>query len=269
VTAPWWRDYAPATTTIACGDGQHRLGWRDGGIVALDHPDAEGDRTLAALGGERYPCLTTVEAWTRHRHDLRVLVLGSRGPSDPVGRVDAAMAKPTGTLVLQPGGVARRKPTFRTGRGAGWPGAPNEDELAGIAQLVGLGGGLSRRLAAGVAAHWCARLDAGDDEARRHNAELHAALFGRVAATIREWLDQPDARVELDVIDPIGNRLIEVDGDGYRLALPFAWLHEVWGRGLGAVAGRLVLAVDGEGDDLVLDAVSPDLGRHRLRLAPP
>ncbi|MHB1877427.1 MAG: hypothetical protein ACYCPF_21540, partial [Streptosporangiaceae bacterium] len=80
----WWAGLAPAQARLTCGGDQHRLAWREGELRALDHADPDAERTLAALGGERCACVEMLDAWYAHASDLRVLVLGSRGPSDPL-----------------------------------------------------------------------------------------------------------------------------------------------------------------------------------------
>ena len=79
----WWHGFAPAqAASVECGGNRHRLRWENGTFHALDHGDVESERTLAALGGQSCTCLDLVEAWDQHCDDLRVLVLGSRGPTD-------------------------------------------------------------------------------------------------------------------------------------------------------------------------------------------
>jgi hypothetical protein len=78
----WWTGIAAAQTTVECAGQTHRARWSDGELRLLDHDDAEGERALAALGGPRCACVDLLDAWERHRRDLRVLVLAGRGPTD-------------------------------------------------------------------------------------------------------------------------------------------------------------------------------------------
>ncbi len=82
MNAPWWYGLPSAVTTVECSGRSHRLRWRDGELVAVDHDDVTGERTLAALAGQRYHCIDLLDAWQRHRADPDVLVLSSRGPAD-------------------------------------------------------------------------------------------------------------------------------------------------------------------------------------------
>jgi len=79
---PWWALLPPAQAQVACGGGSHRLRWDQGRLTAADHPDAEGELVLAALGGDRSACLDLVEAWGRRGEDLQVLAVGPRSAAD-------------------------------------------------------------------------------------------------------------------------------------------------------------------------------------------
>jgi hypothetical protein len=63
---PWWALVPPAQTGVSCGGHTHQLRWSEGTLIALDHPDAEGERVLAALGGDRCECIDVVESWGAH-----------------------------------------------------------------------------------------------------------------------------------------------------------------------------------------------------------
>ena len=82
MTPPWWAAFGPAEAQVSCGGGTHRLRWADGTLHAVDHPDAEGELVLAALGGEANPCLDLVMSWGRHSGDLTVLAIGPRSAED-------------------------------------------------------------------------------------------------------------------------------------------------------------------------------------------
>jgi hypothetical protein len=82
MTAPWWAAFGAARAEVSCGGGTHALRWADGTLTAADHPDAEGELVLAALGGDSTPCLDLVRAWGRHSDDLSVLAIGPRSAAD-------------------------------------------------------------------------------------------------------------------------------------------------------------------------------------------
>jgi hypothetical protein len=71
---PWWALLPPAQASVSCSEHTHQLRWSEGALSALDHPDAEGERVLAALGGDRAECLDLVEAWGAFGDDLEVLI---------------------------------------------------------------------------------------------------------------------------------------------------------------------------------------------------
>lgn len=80
--SPWWAALPPVTTQVPCGEHTHRLRWEEGKLTAADHPDAEGELVLAALGGDRSQCVDLVEAWGRHSDDLEVLAVAPRSAAD-------------------------------------------------------------------------------------------------------------------------------------------------------------------------------------------
>jgi len=125
VNAAWWNAFGPADTSLRCGDGEHRLQWADGTLQLLDHPDAEGELVLAALGGDTNPCLDLVTAWGKHSDDLTVLMVGPRSAGDAVTIPAAILAE--AASMSDPGGQAYR--------GLGHP----------PAQFGGSGGGFIRR----------------------------------------------------------------------------------------------------------------------------
>src|SRR5882757_6178067 len=84
MSAPWWRGIPPAAAPVSCDDQEHQLRWAAGELLAPEHHDLEGEQILSALAGQRYGCLDALDAWAGHADDLRVLVLASRGPTDPV-----------------------------------------------------------------------------------------------------------------------------------------------------------------------------------------
>jgi hypothetical protein len=100
VNPAWWAAFGPAETSLRCGDSQHRLHWADGTLQAVDHPDAEGELVLGALGGDTSPCLDLVMAWGKHCDDLTVLAIGPRSASDrlniPASVLDEASAVSVG-----------------------------------------------------------------------------------------------------------------------------------------------------------------------------
>ncbi len=277
----WWAGLAPAEARLTCGGDQHRLAWREGELRAPDHADADAERTLAALGGERCACVEMLDAWHAHSSDLRVLVLGSRGPSDPLAAPRDAGTGVSGGLLAGAGprgpvrAAAHRTALFHYGSAAvarvmvsGGPAAgvtpgglvPDPDaELAG---LLGLGGGLPARLAATVAAAWAARLEGLDrpDTAGPAVARLHAALAGRATAALRTWLGDPALPVDVRMTDGSAEPLLARVGDGLRAELPFGWLSRVWARDLAVVAGRFCLAAEVSAGRWRLSVLDPAIG---------
>jgi hypothetical protein len=278
---PWWDGFSPAEVTVTCGGEQHRLRWDAGRLKTLDHDDPDGERTLAALGGESCTCVDVLDAWERHQDDLRVLVLARRGPGDELaasadqGIHQLAIAQPqalAGPPALSRPGRASVTSIRLTGPSTGGPayaslgGAPPsrtpEDELI---ELLGLGGGLQERLVAGVAAAWRARLDRRDRRLARARPQLHAALHGRVFAAMRSWLGGTDMEIELNMIGEDAQPTAVTDDGVIAVELPFGWLVDVWAKGLATVFGRFCLAAEtSDGRSWTLTTIGADFGPPSL-----
>jgi hypothetical protein len=224
---------SPASCPVECAGVRHHLVWRDGQLTAFDHPDAERERTLTALGGDVYRCLQLAEAWERHAEDLDVLLLASRGSQDSF--------------------LAGRAPHDpRPGRHFGWfayaplssmHGGDSPSDAADLPDLLGLGGGLPERLVGQVLDTWAIRLAEGDETVERARPRLQAALYGRFVAAVRTWLGDSELRVELSLVPPGAASVVERVGDRVRAELPFNWLTEVWLPGFAVVADRLCISV--------------------------
>jgi hypothetical protein len=202
-----------------------------------------------------------LDAWRRHSEDLATLLLSSRGVGDVIlVREDDPRRVP----ILRPLRGVKSGPgmslAMRSAQAGGRSPDSNDEEQ--LARLLALGGGLSRRLDATVAAHWRDRLLNSDAETDRLHARLHAALYGRVLATLGGWLGQREPSLTLEVADETASPTLQSDSDGAITAvLPFGWLVDVWARGLDVVWGRFCLsAATVDGHEWELLTVGPDLG---------
>lgn len=252
--APWWDGLAPAQMSLDCGGTEHLLRWAEGQLTAIEHPDANRERALVALGGERVACLDLLDAWHRHSDDLDLLVLSSRGPSDRLPDPNATentrysggyrkFGRTTGPVGI---------PNFRGGSprnvGRGWTSySPFDDDHDNVEitadQLANLGGGLTDRLVATILAAWAERIDAGDERVAVALPKLRAALYGRVVATIRGVTREP-AVVDLVMVDAPAQRVVTLQTGRVRVELPFSWLSEVWVKDLATILGHLCLSVE-------------------------
>jgi hypothetical protein len=278
----WWLGLAPAQATVSCGGHEHRLRWEDGELGALDHGDVESERTLAALGGERCTCVDLLEAWERHRDDLRVLVLASRGPTDPVvGQEDQSaqfgVARPqiarargvvpsrarfgqTGMVVTSMGRAVAR-PSGWTAYGPSGRASQQAEAENELCALLSLGGGVPERLVATVATAWRERLVQPGRTPTRAKPQLRAALHGRVFAAMRTWLGGSGLESELKMIRENEEPRLISDGGVVRAELPFGWLVDVWAKDLATIWGRFCLsATTDDGCSWSLVTVAPDLG---------
>jgi hypothetical protein len=280
MSTPWWRGVPPAVAPVSCGGREHQLRWAAGELQAPGHPDLESEKILRALAGESYACLDVLEAWEVHSDDLRVLVLASRGPTDPVAvRLDEPgstgwTVRAGRTTVAR---MQRRRAAVTAVLGGGGPASREREDP--LAVLLSLGGPMQTRLTATVAAAWRERLrdgaaavpadaalpadvavPAGAAAIEAARPALHAALYGRVMATLRAWTGRPDLRVALTMIGESDRPALAPDGDGLAVELPFGWISDVWARGLGTCWDRFALAAAPAGDGWEVSAVAPDLG---------
>jgi hypothetical protein len=116
-----------------------------------------------------------------------------------------------------------------------------------------------------VAAALTARLALGDRSLRRLRPQLHAALYGRTRAAIRNWLGEATPRLELEMIPPRHRPSIVEDKGVLRVRLPFRWILDVAARELSTVFGRFCLsAATDNGVDWKLVTIGPDLAAPQI-----
>ncbi|HWF72641.1 MAG TPA: hypothetical protein VG186_04805 [Solirubrobacteraceae bacterium] len=281
---PWWLGLGPAQAPIPCGEHTHRLRWEQGALRAMDHDDPEAERALAALGGQRCQCVEVLDAWSRHEADPRVLVLASRGAADPLaaradwtaqlGSLVPAAISALSTVPPAPKRQLLRLPYPRRPPGPALPGRPGSaspppggplplgsDSESALVALLGLGGGLPDRLVATVAAAGARLFEADAATLGGVRATLYASMHGRLCAVLRTWLGRIDLEVELELVGSGRAPILSERAGVVRAELPFAWLAEVWSRGLGTVMGRFCLAASTEeGRRWRLTTVGPELG---------
>lgn len=276
----WWLGLSPAQATVSCVSQEHRLRWETGELRALDHHDAEGERTLAALGGQRCTCVDLLDAWERHRDDPRVLTLASRGPTDHLAVNEEMLAGGAPRVVTRPA-VARPQALRRASRGRAmaWSSSggssyaslgqlapvPAEEPQDDLVALLGLGGAVPNRLAATVAATWQHRLAHHPGAIGPARSQLQAALYGRVLLALRDWLGEPSPKLELEML-PEGHKPTLIPSEqGIRAEFPFGWLVDVWAKGLATIWGRFCLSAQTEDGQLwKLSVLAPDLHEPHL-----
>jgi hypothetical protein len=269
----WYACLPSCEARVPCGQGTHAVRWEAGSLRLPEHPDAEAELVLAALGGEKARCVEVAQAWARHADDLSVLAIGPRGPGDEIaiGWDDVAATMPgapgafafTGTTPAVrvaarqtaglhpsvPAGVQRRRRR-----------AQEELELVrrrrtDMLSLLALGYGFQVRLAGHVAAaHADAGAGSGEAAEERARPALVAAMAGRLGPIAEEWLGlDPDQVVVSLHAGPgsLGWGSVELTGRGeqrrLRAALPPSWLARVWAAGLALVDRHLVVAVERAG----------------------
>ncbi len=265
MSVPWWLGLTPVEASVACQGRDHRVRWSEGVFQTPEHREPELERTLAVLGTEPCACVDMADAWSRRSADLRVLVLGSRGPSDRlINRLGQGRHHPPGLMGTAantslprrlPRGPAGPLSALRRG-GAGpiYSYAPISEEVAersefaqDSAALAALGPGMFERLVATVAAEWSMRLLTPDEGTERARPSLHAGLAGRATLAVRSWLGVADLEVDVDLVGPSDRPTLNRTEGGIHADLPFAWVAEVWARGLSVSWGRFCLGARSTG----------------------
>ncbi len=273
MTEAWWSGLQPIEVRLECLSGMHRVRWEEGVLHALDHEDPDGERALEALGADRAPCIELLDTWARHADDLKVLTVASRGASDPV-QIEPEGQVPPGVAVFR--SVPSARPVTRqsgiVGR-TGWtafaPLSANHRMMVGpgesgdeVVSLMALNGVMAQRLAATVIATWADRLTRGDEIASR--PALTAALYGRVASSVRSWLCNSAIELELTMVGAWDTPSMHRSGDTVTAELPFQWLSDIWVRELSVVLARFALSAPNAGSDhLELLTISPDFTELR------
>jgi len=272
----WYLSLPPAQAQVPCGSEMHAVRWESGQIVLPAHPDAEAEIVLAALGGDKPRCVEVAETWAGHVADLDVLMTGPRSLADQVTvGWDDADEHQASWFGLPPG-MSRNRPAKRAAqppmigaqvpvrpaavRGGGLRGASAlvsripEDLMRRVQarievlHLLALGPAFQFRLAGTVAAAWANGLDAAG-----RRPELTAALAGRLAPAVAQWLGISPDLVSATLLEAPAPSWGELESTGggtdrrVRVSLPVGWLASVWACGLAVVGGHLVVAVEEPG----------------------
>jgi hypothetical protein len=288
---PWYSCLPGCVTRVPCGQGRHTIRWEAGALRLPEHPDAEGEMVLAALGGEKAGCVELAEAWERHTNDLSMLAIGPRGPADEIAVSwdDVASAAKVNPLVGPAGGRrlhgaapasarlsrlaspprAQAAQTARRHRQVQEEMERSRRRASDMLSLLALGYGFQVRLVGQVAAAYADRLDeqaqggAMAEGAVSVRPAVVAAIAGRLAPAAEKWLGIDPGQVVVSLHSGPGWGSAELTGRGeerrLRVALPAGWLAWVWACGLTLVGRHLVVAVEQPGwpDARVLGLRSP------------
>jgi len=279
----WFACLPGCEARVPCGQGTHAVRWEAGSLRLPEHPDAEAEAVLAALGGEKARCVEVAEAWERHGCDLSVLAIGPRGPSDEIAiGWDDVAATQAGTVsrfaYTGPAAGPAMQAAMRQVAGL-HPSVPAavqsrrrrmQEEFeqmrrrrTDMLSLLALGYGFQVRLAGQVAA---AHAPLVDDAAGRVRPALAAAMSGRLGPVAEQWLGIDPDQVVVSLHGGPGSSgwgSVELTGRGSQRRLPVAlpawWLARVWAAGLALVDRHLVVAVERAGwpDARVLGVRAP------------
>ncbi len=261
---PWFDCLPSCEAHLPCGQGRHVIRWEAGTLRLADHPDAEAELVLAALGGEKARCVEVAQAWGRHTEDLSVLAIGPRGPADEIAvswdDVDSAAQASSGGPA-GPFGQRRSKPMrlaspsiLTTARAQARQQQDRQDhERAAqrrndMLSLLALGYGFQVRLIGQVAQ---AHADQPDEAMATVRPALVAAIAARLAPVAEQWLGIDPDQVVVSLHREPGWGSAELTGRGQerrlRVSLPAGWLARVWAAGLALTGRHLVVAVDRAG----------------------
>jgi hypothetical protein len=255
---PWFTCLGPCEAQLPCGPGRHIVRWEAGELRLADHADTEAELVLAALGGEKARCVEVAQAWARHAADLTVLGIGPRSPADEIlvswADVDAAGQADPGRGLPPYGPMRLASPPAAAIARSHARRLQSQKELVQVSQrrsdmlsLLALGYGFQARLIGHVVAAHADRLDQEDEQGRSIRPVLTAALAGRLAPVVEQWLGIDPDQVAVSLHRGPGWGSVDLTGRDeqrrLRVSLPAVWLAEVWVPGL-ALAGRhLVVAV--------------------------
>ncbi len=284
------------TVPVPCRGETHHLRCESGQLLAPDHADVEGELTLTALGGESTPCAELVSAWRSAAGDLRVLTVAERSAADRLQRPPVEMLFPSpgiqgapmmpgfGTQPFAPHpafvpgalrqGWGRTRAVARMSAmpavafgGAMGPQTPVRPDS--LIRLLAMSPALTKRLAAEVIETWSARIARGEVPTSAV-AALSASLAGRAKAALAEWIGLPYGEIRVEMVGPGTTPTIEEAGTGtVVVALPFAWLGDVWLPGLSQLFGRFTLAAREQEGTITLDTVDTSLRRQDLTISLP
>lgn len=229
-------------TTVPCGEAHHTIRLAPDGLDLVDHPDAESELILAALGGDKPTCIRISEAWQRRAADIDLLLVLPRSDDDQVrvtwGDVEVARSpKRTSVAMSGPPG-----PPIPATLPAGAPvhtrqlQATLQEERArqlDILTVLALGHEFQKRLVGTIVAA----------RAGESAPALAAALAGRAGPAIARWLDVDEDEVTVAVHRGEGWGSLFASDDAVWVALPVAWLSDVWADGAEIVDGRFVVGV--------------------------
>jgi len=255
---PWYSCLPSCETRVPCGQGRHTVRWDAGQLQLPEHPDAEAELVLAALGGEKAGCVVLAETWGRHAGDLSVLTVGSRGPADKiaVSWEDVEAARQAGQHGGGAGFASLWRSPIRRPASAMAPHSARQRQMQAetdrvaernndIMSLLALGDGFNLRLAGQVAA---AHADSAD---ARFRPALVVAMTARLALVAEQWLGIYPEQVIGSFHDGPGWGRTELTGRAagrrLRVSLPPNWLARVWACGLALTARHLVVGVDRAG----------------------
>lgn len=243
-------------TRVPCGEGRHTIRWAAGDLELVDHPDAEAEQVLAALGGGTPECIRIAESWHRRSQDIELLMVLPRSDDDQVTvswddvaatrsprRTSVAMSGPPGRPI--PAGLSASAPAYiRQMQSAVQEAHARQVD---ILTVLALGHEFQKRLVGTIVA------SVGDAQpgVRQPPGEappaLAAALAGRAAPALARWLDlhPDDVTVAVHRGDDWGSMF--ASDDAVWVALPVSWVSSVWARGPEMVDGRFVVGVSSAG----------------------
>jgi hypothetical protein len=235
-------------TTVPCGEAHHAIRLAPDGLELVDHPDAESELILAALGGGKPNCIRIAEAWTRRVQDIDLLMVLPRSDEDEVRvtwgdvevarspvRTSVAMSGPPGPPVPIPAGlpahIRQMQATLQEAQA----------RQLDILTVLALGHEFQKRLVGTIVA------SAGEASPGEASPALAAALAGRAAPAIARWLDVDPDNVTIAVHKGKGWGSMFASDDAVWVALPVSWLSDVWACGMEIVDGRFVVGVGSAG----------------------
>lgn len=241
----WWSSAETLELVIRCDGEDHRLRWAAGDVVLLDHPDLDAELAMVALGGAEPACVARYRLWEDAIADggfLAEWVDETRLSDAWFSWLTMALERMRSEgfhefLRQLPPARAQRMGEFLHGFPVPWI----DRAAATVSHRLPEPDGVLCRLAPGLLR---------DGMAQR----VRRAFVDAVGA--RQLSVGAAALVPLSITvgpDPSAVGALSGAGRGVSLAVPVAWLHQVWAAGAAVIDGELVLSLDGFGDGMVGD----------------
>lgn len=248
----WWDSTPELTMPVACEGQGHRLSWRDGEVVLLDHPELEAELAMVALGGAEPACVLLYRLWGDAVADggfLAEWVDESRLSATWFSWLAMALERMRSEgfhefLRGLPPARAQRMGEFLHRFPVPWI----DRAAATVSHAASEGSGVvcvhARPLLADAISQRLRRAFVDSIGGRRLPVGAAALVPLAVSVDRADGAVSTDSSVDADQLGGPGltGRLVG-PGRGVRISVAQSWLHRVWAANAAIIDGRLALAL--------------------------